>query len=261
MQLLILGPGRLGSAIAGEAVRAGWPPPLVRGRPPGGIHDPADLPPADVVVDASRGEAVAGNVDAALAAGARSFILAATGWDDDVARVSSSLLSAGAAAVLAPNLSIGAALFLRLAEAAAGWYARADGFEPFVFERHRRGKADRPSGTARQLASRVVTADPRWSGPIPTGPGRADRPALEVTSVRAGSSPGVHVVGFDAPGETVELHLTARDRSAYAAGALAAARWLGRERREPGVHPFDRVVDDLLAPVGPVAPGAVPVAV
>ena len=49
------------------------------------------------------------------------------------------------------------------------------------------------------------------------------------------------------PGETVELRLTARDRSAYAAGALAAADWLVALDRTPGTHPFDAVVDDRLA--------------
>ena len=49
----------------------------------------------------------------------------------------------------------------------------------------------------------------------------------------------------------MELRLTARDRSAYAEGALAAARWLVAEPREPGLHPFDAVVDGLLA--APVA--------
>jgi dihydrodipicolinate reductase len=57
----------------------------------------------------------------------------------------------------------------------------------------------------------------------------------------------MHLVGFDAPGETVELRLTARDRTAYAQGALAAARWLLREPPRPGFHSFDVVVDDLLA--------------
>ena len=52
---------------------------------------------------------------------------------------------------------------------------------------------------------------------------------------------------FDGPGESVELRLTARDRTAYADGALAAARWLVEETRGPGLHPFDAVVDDLLA--------------
>ena len=65
----------------------------------------------------------------------------------------------------------------------------------------------------------------------------------------------MHLVGFDAPGETIELRHTARDRSAYAAGALAAADWLLREPRAPGLHPFDPVVDELIA-----APTAIAVA-
>ena len=65
--------------------------------------------------------------------------------------------------------------------------------------------------------------------------------------IRAGASPGMHLVGFDSPGETIELRLTARDRSAYAAGALAAADWLSRTARSPGIHHFDEVVDELLA--------------
>ena len=70
---------------------------------------------------------------------------------------------------------------------------------------------------------------------------------LEVVSIRAGASPGMHLVGFDAVGETVELRLTARDRTAYATGVLAAADWLRRIARAPGIHTFDPVVDELLA--------------
>ena len=57
----------------------------------------------------------------------------------------------------------------------------------------------------------------------------------------------MHLVGFDAPGETIELRLTARDRSAYAGGAIAAGDWLLNYPRAPGIHSFDEVVDDLLA--------------
>jgi 4-hydroxy-tetrahydrodipicolinate reductase len=68
----------------------------------------------------------------------------------------------------------------------------------------------------------------------------------DVAVIRAGASPGMHLVGFDAPGETIELRLTARDRSAYAAGALAAADWLMHRPRPAGIHPFALVVDELL---------------
>jgi dihydrodipicolinate reductase len=59
----------------------------------------------------------------------------------------------------------------------------------------------------------------------------------------------MHLVGFDAPGETLELRLTARDHSAYAAGAIAAAEWLLAARRAPGLHPFEAVLADLTDPI------------
>ena len=76
---------------------------------------------------------------------------------------------------------------------------------------------------------------------------------LETVSIRAGASPGMHLVGFDAVGETVELRITARDRAAYAAGVLASADWLRRASRASGIHAFDVVVDDLLARTTDVA--------
>jgi dihydrodipicolinate reductase len=57
----------------------------------------------------------------------------------------------------------------------------------------------------------------------------------------------MHLVGFDAPGESLEMRLTARDRSAYAAGAITAAEWLLAEPRAAGFHSFDDVVDSIIA--------------
>lgn len=244
MHLLLYGPGRLGGAIAAAANAQGWTV-TTMGRPAADGARPA-APEADVVVDASLGGAVAANVAHALAGGNRSFILAATGWDADQPRVRAMLAEHDATAVVATNLSLGAALFLRLAERAAAWYGRAGAFEPSIVEWHRRGKADRPSGTARAIARRIVAADPRWMGPDEAADGDT-RPALEVIGIRAGAAPGTHLVTFDGAGETVELRLTARDRTAYADGALAAARWLTAAPRTPGMHPFDEVVDDLLS--------------
>ncbi|HEY3335516.1 MAG TPA: dihydrodipicolinate reductase C-terminal domain-containing protein [Candidatus Limnocylindrales bacterium] len=244
MHLLVYGPGRLGTAITDAAASARWASSVVR-RPGDVARRPA--PAADVVVDASRGDAIVENLEHALAAGNRRFVLAATGWDRDAARARDRLLDAGASAVVAPNLSLGAALFLRLAEQAAAWYAAAGTFDPSIVEWHRAGKSDRPSGTATAIARRIVAADPRWAGPDEAAADAGDRPRLEVFGVRAGAAPGTHLVTFDGPGESVELRLTARDRTAYAAGALTAARWLVAEPREPGLHPFDVVVDALLA--------------
>jgi 4-hydroxy-tetrahydrodipicolinate reductase len=237
MDSVILGGGRLGGAIAATLVERGDPPPRILGRPAGGRHEPRTIGRPEVVFEASSGEAVAANVDAALAAGCRRFVIATTGWAADRDHVEAALRSSSAAAVVASNLSVGAELFGRLVERAADLFGPIATFDAVLWEWHRRGKSDRPSGTAQELARRVAA----------TGRGFAD---LEVVAIRAGSSPGVHTLLLDAPGETVELRLTARDRTAYAAGAIAAARWLTDAQRRPGSHPFAAVVDDLLTDRG-----------
>jgi 4-hydroxy-tetrahydrodipicolinate reductase len=233
--ITILGDGALGRAIAVALAQRGEAP-RVLGRPPAGGHEPGVLAEADLVVDASRGDAVLANVRDATAAGCRRFVIATTGWQADADEVAATLRRSGAAAVAAPNLSIGAAVFLRLAEAAARLTASTGGFEPSVVEWHRRAKADRPSGTAREIVRRLAA----WS-PIDVD---------EIAVVRSGWMPGHHAVMFDGPSETLELRLTSRDRSGYAAGALVAIDWLRAARRSPGIHPFDEVVDALFEPTG-----------
>lgn len=232
MDIVICGDGRLGWAVA-EAAHERGDRARVLGRPGTASHDPQSFARAEVAIDASTAEALLANVESALAAGVRRLVIATTGWQADRPAVEAALMGAGAAAVVAPNLSVGAAVFLRLVESAAESLAGVPGFEPFIWEWHRRGKVDRPSGTALEIARRLAIGDPAARD-------------VEIVAVRAGASPGVHVVGFDAPGETLELRISARDRSSYAAGALAAVDWLAAAQRPPGIHDFEIVVGDLL---------------
>ncbi|MER3418652.1 MAG: hypothetical protein C4343_06080, partial [Chloroflexota bacterium] len=255
MDTLIFGAGAMGRAIETAILQRGWPPPTILGRPAGGRHDPASIPIVDVAFEASRGSAVRDNLAAALTAGARRFVIATTAWEADRAAVEALLVEHGAAAVAAPNFSLGVTLFARLVEEAARRFGPLEEYDPFVVEWHRRTKPDRPSGTAKELARqlaaflarRIIAAHPRKVRIAAAGhDGPPEPEELDVAVVRAGTSPGMHLVGFDAPGETIELRLTARDRSAYATGALAAAEWLLAEPRAAGLHGFDAVVDALV---------------
>jgi 4-hydroxy-tetrahydrodipicolinate reductase len=236
MHLVILGDGPLGRAVALAAVDDGHRVDVL-GRPRDGRHALDRLRGADVVVDATRGAAVATDVDTALRAGVRRMVIATTGWAADRDRVASALRTARASAVAAPNFSLGVALFMRLVDVAASLYGAVDAFDPYLVEWHRRTKADRPSGTALDLADRIARHHPRLT----------TASDLETVSIRAGASPGMHLVGFDSASESVEIRLTARDRAAYATGVLAAADWLLACERPPGLHAFDHVVDELLA--------------
>ncbi len=245
MRAIVMGDGPMGRAVAGGLVERGETP-LVLGRP-ASTHPPGTFAGADVAFEFSRGTAVLANLAAGLAGGCRTYVVGTTAWSVTTAEVNALLTQHGACAVVAANFSPGVNLLGRLVASASRMFGALPTYDPYVVEWHRRGKTDRPSGTALDLGRRIVDGHPAKrrivEGPR-DGPPAPDE--LEIASVRAGSSPGMHLVGFDAPGETVELRLTARDRSAYAMGALAAADWLLRAPRRPGIHPFDCVVDELV---------------
>jgi 4-hydroxy-tetrahydrodipicolinate reductase len=242
MQALILGDGPFGRAVA-DALGAHGVALRVAGRPAAGAHDPRVFAGVDVVIDASRGDSVLGNVTAAVEGGVQRFAIATTAWESDRRRVAELLRARGAAAVAASNFSPGALVFAQLVETAARLTARLPGYEPYIVEWHRHAKADRPSGTARDLARRILAVDPSRDRMSTPADGPAEAGTLEVVGVRAGTNPGRHLVGFDGPGEIIELTLTARDRGACASGVVAAVDWLLAEPRTAGLHPFEAVLD------------------
>ena len=251
MQTVICGDGPMGRALAAALSEAGHRADVL-GRPAAGNHAQTAFGQADVCFDFSVGRAVVDNVRSALAGGCRRLVIGTTGWNDDHELVDGLLRQHDAAAVVAPTFSPGVTLFLSLAEEAARRFGALEGYDPYIMEWHRAAKLDRPSGTAGELARRVIAAHPRKQRLADPGrDGRAAPDELELVSVRAGESPGMHLLGFDAAGETLELRLTARDRRAYAAGALLAAEWLMRELRAAGMHAFSAVVDELVATPAP----------
>jgi len=260
MQALILGSGAMGLRLRDELTAGGH---VVRamlgrlGRQP--RPEPATLAPIDMAFEFSHASSTIGNVRFALATGCRTVVVGTTGLADpgNGPRALDTLArDVGARIVLAPTFSIGAVLFGRLAEEAARLFGRFDAYDPYLLEWHRRRKPDRPSGTAAALASRVLPHLPsKRRARLADGTGAPDPDTLEIVALRAGASPGMHLLGFDADGESIELRITARDRSAYVAGALLAAeRLLAGPAAPPGLIHFETLIDDLLTePTRPAA--------
>ena len=70
---------------------------------------------------------------------------------------------------------------------------------------------------------------------------------LEIVALRAGSHPGMHTVGFDGPGESLQIRIEARDRAAYVAGALLADDTLIYQPDRTGITKFIDVVHERTA--------------
>jgi 4-hydroxy-tetrahydrodipicolinate reductase len=214
MRIVIVGDGRMGQAVAALARERGHAVQAMLGREEnaGGRALTAErLAGADVAVEFTRPDAAVPNLERLVHAGVPT-VTGTTGWHDELPRIEALIARRGGALLHASNFSLGVHLFLRAARDLAGWLAGREGFDGFILEEHHAAKRDAPSGTARELQARVRAADPARPFPI--------------TSVRAGATPGTHLVAYDGPYERVTLAHEARSRGGFAAGALAAAEWL-----------------------------------
>jgi 4-hydroxy-tetrahydrodipicolinate reductase len=176
---------------------------------------PERWPAADVAIDFSIADAVPENLRR-LAARGTNVVIGTTGWGAHEAELRREAEVKGIGVVAAPNFALGVNLFAALAGRAGELFGPQAGFGAWIHEAHHAAKRDAPSGTALQLEAAL--REHGYARPI------------DVSSTRAGSIPGTHTIGFDAAGETITLTHTARDRSGFARGALAAARWVnGRQ--------------------------------
>jgi 4-hydroxy-tetrahydrodipicolinate reductase len=249
MLSIVTGDGGMGRVVASALADRGTPTMAILGMPDTAAgHSPESFHGAEVLFEFAVGEAVLQNVRAALQGGVRRFVIGTTNWATDRDEVEALLIQNDAAAVASATFSLGVMLFARLVEDATRLFGPFAEYDPYLVEWHRRTKADRPSGTALELSRRLIAAHPRKTRVAqPMVHGAPAPEELDVSVIRAGSAPGMHLVGFDAPGESLEMRLTARDRSAYASGAITAAEWLLSEPRLPGFHSFDDVVDSMIA--------------
>jgi len=181
----------------------------------GGGPDAAAWGGVDVAVDFTTPEVVRENAPV-LARRGINLVIGTTGWHRDERAVREAVDAGGVGAVVAPNFSTGVVLFEAMVARAAQLMAPQRDFAAFIHEEHHSTKKDAPSGTALLLKLAMEQAG-------------FDR-RIDMSSTRAGFIPGTHTVGFDGPAETITLRHSARDRSGFARGALAAARWVVGKR-------------------------------
>ena len=225
--------GRMGHAIAaavaadpGAEVVARFDRPDATGE--GLVSVDAALAASDVIIDFSLPAASVTLAQAAAARGGPALVIGPTGWEEDqLAEVAKA--AAGVPIVRAGNYSLGLNMLLGLVEQAAR--ALGPEYDIEVFEAHHRRKVDAPSGTALMLGE--AAAEGRGVSLSNAARRARDgitgaRPEGEIgfSVMRGGGIVGEHSVSFVAEDEILTLSHSARDRSLFARGALAAARWV-----------------------------------
>ena len=131
--------------------------------------------------------------------------------------------------MMAPNMSVGVNVTLKLLEMAAK--ALATGYDIEIIEAHHRHKVDAPSGTALRMGEVVAQAlgrDLQTCGVFAREgiTGERDPSSIGFSTIRGGDIVGDHTVLFAGTGERIEITHKSSSRSTYAQGSLRAVRFL-----------------------------------
>jgi len=195
----------------------------------------------DVLIDFTRPDASMEYIDICRQAG-KKIVIGTTGYND----AQKALIAEAAkdvSIVLAPNMSIGVNLSLKLLEMTAK--VMGDYTDIEVIEAHHRHKIDAPSGTALRMGEVVAAALGRDLKDCAIygregNTGERDRKTIGFSTIRAGDIVGEHTVMFADEGERVEITHKATSRMTFANGAVRAAIWL--QDKQTGLYDMQDVL-------------------
>ena len=246
MKILVHGStGRMGKILC-ELLRAGYSGLELAARvSPEETSDPANCIYAslaevdcevDGVVDFSHHTAIGGLMDFCVAKNLP-VVVATTGQTPEEKAIISDA-SKKIPVFFSANMSIGVALLADLAKRAAAVFPNAN-IE--IVEKHHNQKLDVPSGTALLLAHRmqeVLTDSVLLVGRHENGKRTAKE--IGIHSLRLGNEVGTHEIIIATGTETITLKHEAENRSLFADGALAAAKFL--EGKAAGLYSMQDII-------------------
>ena len=187
----------------------------------------AGLQGADVLIDFTRPEGTLAHLQVCAALGVKA-VVGTTGFSD-VQKADMAALAHKTAIVLAPNMSVGVNVTLKLLEMAAK--ALATGYDIEIIEAHHRHKVDAPSGTALKMGEVIADALGRDLNECAVYAregvtGERDPSSIGFATIRGGDIVGDHTVLFAGTGERIEITHKSSSRATYAQGSLRAVRFL-----------------------------------
>ena len=202
---------------------------------PSGVAITADLAAglqgAQVLIDFTRPEGTLAHVKACRAQGVN-LVIGTTGFSE-AEKAEIAAAAQDIAIVLAPNMSVGVNVTLKLLEMAAK--ALSTGYDIEIIEAHHRHKVDAPSGTALRMGEVIADALGRdlkdcavYAREGVTG--ERDPSSIGFATIRGGDIVGDHTVLFAGTGERIEISHKSSNRSGYAQGSLRAVRFLADKK-------------------------------
>jgi len=195
----------------------------------------AALQSSQVLIDFTRPEGTMAHLQVCRALGVAA-VIGTTGFTEaqkaEIAEIAKSI-----PVMMAPNMSVGVNVTLKLLEMAAK--ALSTGYDIEIIEAHHRHKVDAPSGTALKMGEVIASALGRdlkdcavYAREGVTG--ERDPSSIGFATIRGGDIVGDHTVLFAGTGERIEISHKSSSRATYAQGSLRAVRFLAG--RAPGLY-------------------------
>ena len=182
---------------------------------------------AEVLIDFTRPEGTLAHLAICRELGVQA-VIGTTGFTD-AQKAEIAAHAQRTAIVMAPNMSVGVNVTLKLLEMAAK--ALATGYDIEIIEAHHRHKVDAPSGTALKMGEVIAGALGRdlkdcavYAREGVTG--ERDPSSIGFATIRGGDIVGDHTVLFAGTGERIEITHKSSSRATYAQGSLRAVRFL-----------------------------------
>ncbi len=182
---------------------------------------------ADVLIDFTRPEGTLAHLEICRQLRVNA-VIGTTGFSE-TQKAAIHAAATDIAIVMAPNMSVGVNVTLKLLELAAR--SLATGYDIEIIEAHHRHKVDAPSGTALKMGEVIAQAMGRnlkdcavYARQGVTG--ERDPSSIGFATIRGGDIVGDHTVLFAGIGERIEITHKSSSRATYAQGSLRAARFL-----------------------------------
>ena len=204
------------------------------GQPTGVLITPdlrIGLADSQVLIDFTRPEGTLEHIKVCRELGV-ALVIGTTGFSE-VQKAVIAEASKDIAIMMAPNMSVGVNVTLKLLEMAAK--ALATGYDIEIIEAHHRHKVDAPSGTALKMGEVIADALGRdlkdcavYAREGVTG--ERDPSSIGFATIRGGDIVGDHTVLFAGTGERIEISHKSSSRATYAQGSLRAVRFLASHK-------------------------------
>ncbi|WP_296446027.1 4-hydroxy-tetrahydrodipicolinate reductase [Rhodoferax sp. UBA5149] len=186
---------------------------------------------AHVLIDFTRPEGTLAHLRVCRELGVN-VVIGTTGFSD-AQKAEIAAAARDIAIVMAPNMSVGVNVTLKLLEMAAK--ALSTGYDIEIIEAHHRHKVDAPSGTALKMGEVIADALGRnlkdcavYAREGVTG--ERDPSSIGFATIRGGDIVGDHTVLFAGIGERIEISHKSSSRATYAQGSLRAVRFLSAHK-------------------------------